>query len=274
MDIYSNLKTQALSEYNEVSTNVFSSKIEGLSLEEYLIVAQHYCQVKHASSTCTKCSGIIKAGQMVQSKGIVPLVEVFKSSFQSVTYHSLNAKRRLLQMPLVALRICNAKNGMGELYLMEKIPGVDYEHLAGFSTQTNARVTFKPGMTKHELKQLFTLTQMERERELIRYAIFKSSGSTPTEIRRTLGFECMKDRAAHVESCIKNAREVFESIDNLAQAQEMALLDCLGYTSETLSESSDGECENDDSTSAPQCSFNSVTENSVLLKILIESNLN
>lgn len=202
------------------------------------------------------------------------MVEVFKSSFQSVTYHTLNAKRRLLQMPLVALRICNAMSGMGELYLMEKIPGVDCEHLAEFLTQTNARVTFKPGMTKDELKQLFTLTQTERERELIRYAIFNSSGTTPTEIRRTLGFECMKDRAARVESCIKNTREVFESIDNLAQAQEMALLDCLGYASETSSESSDGECEIGDSTNAPHCSFNSVTENSVLLNILIESNLN
>ena len=67
------------------------------------------------------------------------MAEVFRSAFHSVTYHSLNAKRRLLQMPLIAFRVRNANNGNSELFLMERIDGVDYEALGCFLTQCTTK---------------------------------------------------------------------------------------------------------------------------------------
>ena len=64
--------------------------------------------------------------KMVLEDGIVPLADVFKAVFPTVTYHSLNAKRRLLQMPVVAIRVKGLLNGQSKLYLMEKVEGLDY----------------------------------------------------------------------------------------------------------------------------------------------------
>ena len=144
MDMYIKLKTQALGEYNQLSSNVFSSKIVGLSLEEYCIVRQRYCELNHNSKSCSECPAMIKVPQIVLDKGIVPMAEVFRTAFTSVTYHSLNAKRHLLQLPLVAFHVSNTNNGNSELYVIEKIEGVDYEALGCFLTQC----TTKPLMQK------------------------------------------------------------------------------------------------------------------------------
>ena len=55
-----------------------------------------------------------------------------------------------------------------------------------------------------------------------------SVGATPTEIRHTMGFENMQARAERVESSIKEAEEIYEAIDALAQAKDKALLYSLG----------------------------------------------
>ena len=61
-------------------------------------------------------------------EGIVTLKHVFTTISPSITYHTINAKRRLLQMPLVAICLQYSK----ELYLMEKVDGLDYEKLVKF----------------------------------------------------------------------------------------------------------------------------------------------
>ena len=67
---------------------------------------------------------MINAAKIVLNEGIVPLSRVFKTVFSKATYHSGNAKRRLLQMALVSMRIQN------EIFLIEKIKGLEYS--AGF----------------------------------------------------------------------------------------------------------------------------------------------
>ena len=68
---------------------------------------------------------MIHAAIIVLEEGIVTLKHVFTTIFPSVTYHTINAKRRLLQMPLVAIRLQYAK----ELYLIDCL---DYEKLVKF----------------------------------------------------------------------------------------------------------------------------------------------
>ena len=48
---------------------------------------------------------MIQAAQMILNNGIVPMSDVVRLAFPGVTYHSLNAKRRLLQMPIVAFAL-------------------------------------------------------------------------------------------------------------------------------------------------------------------------
>ena len=162
MDIYIKLKTQALGEYNQLSSNVFSSKVVGLSLEEYCIVWQRHCELNHNSKSCTEYPAMIKAAQIVFDKEIVPMAQVFRTAFTSVTYHSLNANRRLLQFLLVAFRVGNTNSSNNELSMMEKIEGVDYEASGCFLTQCTTK-PLKQNMTKEDVKELFKLTQNERK---------------------------------------------------------------------------------------------------------------
>ena len=70
---------------------------------------------------------MIHAATIVLEEGIVTLKHVFTTIFPSILYHTINAKR-LLQMPLVAIRLQYSK----ELHLMEKVDGLDYEKLVKF----------------------------------------------------------------------------------------------------------------------------------------------
>lgn len=69
-------------------------------------------------------------------------------------------------MPVVVIHIEGLKKGQSELYLMEKIEGLNYGQQASFFSQNAQKVMKKQGITI-ELKQLLTITQSERERELL-----------------------------------------------------------------------------------------------------------
>ena len=60
---------------------------------------------------------------------------------------------------------------------MEFVPGVNYEKFAGFLGAYSIRSSAVPSIGKAEIKSLLGLAQGNRERELIRYSIFKSSGT-------------------------------------------------------------------------------------------------
>lgn len=97
------------------------------------------------------------------------------------------------------------------------------------------------GITKEELKDLLKLTQSERERECICYAVYRASGATPTEACRCFSFQDMKSRASRVEACIKEAQDLYEAVDDLAHVQDQAVLDSLGIVSSGSEESSGEE---------------------------------
>ena len=156
---------------NPISGNVMISQINNLTFSEYCAARTHYCNINHSTVCKAGCSSMIQAAQMVLNGCIVPVSVVFKKPFPVSTYLSSNAKRRLLQMPLVALRISKSEH-QSDLYLMEKIDGFNYEKLV-----ESLRVQMIDNgnrITRDELKQLIAITQTEREKELIRYAVYRS----------------------------------------------------------------------------------------------------
>ena len=159
---------------------------------------------------------MIHAAIIVLEEGIITLKHVFTTIFPSVTYHTINAKRRLLQMPLVAIHLQYAK----ELYLMEKVDGLDYEKLVKF-LNSQIQNTLRGGISREELKKLMLISESERERQCIRYAVFKSSCTTPSEARRKYGFDRMDEKAAQVEACIKQAEEIHHATDKLARTRDI-----------------------------------------------------
>ena len=77
---------------------------------------------------------MLTAAKLILDGGIVPLAVVFRSAFPgiNITYSASTAKQRLLQMPLVVLRIGKPTDGNSQLYIMPYVYGTDYVNLAKF----------------------------------------------------------------------------------------------------------------------------------------------
>lgn len=121
--------------------------------------------------------------RMILDRGYVLLAEAFRYAFLNVTYHSHSTKRRLLQLPLVALRVGHPQSGFSEVYLFEHFPTVNYHQflrlLDRFHTEkTNKRLL----MSKQELKHVLSIATSSRERECIRITAVLASGISGTKL--------------------------------------------------------------------------------------------
>ena len=152
--------------------------------------------------------------------------------------------QRFLQMPLTAVRVGKPQTGRSAWYLVEFVEGVDYVSFAHFSEAVfRFKTPSQPiGMGKNEVKALLGLAHSDRERELVRYSIFKTSGLTSTGARQKLGFERMYERTKQVEECLEAAFSIREAIDKLSQVPEQGHCECNG-TDSSESDTDDSEIE-------------------------------
>ena len=197
-------------------------------------------------------------------KGYCLLSTAFRTASPGTKYTPERAHRMLLQMPLVAVRIGNPSDGNAYTILMEKYEGVNYAKvilvMEGLTSTTH----------KTCVKMLLTLANCDRERECLRYAIFKASGVSQTQARHRFGFESMSKRSAKVEQVLVEVERIHEAVDDLAKPQDMALLETFGIHSQ---ESNDSESElNIDE--CPGQSGGSVIPSDVLKMSLESSNFN
>ena len=72
--------------------------------------------------------------------------------------------------------------------------------------------------------------------------MFKASSTTPTAAGHLFGIDNMKTRAACVESCVREAQELYKAVDDLAHTQDRALLDSLGISSCSSDSGDESEC--------------------------------
>ena len=70
---------------------------------------------------------------------------------------------------------------------------------------------------------LLGLAESDRERECIKYAIFKASGMTATRARHQYRFEHMTEHSARVERAIIEVQQIRETVEDIARIQDKAL---------------------------------------------------
>ena len=150
----------------------------------------------------------------------------------------------LLQMPLAAVRIGQASAGNSLTLLLEFCPHVSYTKLRLIMNAMiqGSRHEGRKGLDKAQVRMLLAMAQSDRERECLRYAVFKSSGMSATQVRRQYGFENMNARAHNVEECIKQAQDIRVAVEELAEVQDKALLASVGIA-DRESDDSAGEDE-------------------------------
>ena len=164
-------------------------------------------------------------------------------------------------MPLAAIRVGEPSCGRATWFLVEYIDGVNYVSFAQFSEALYDRRAAAQSlhMTKNEIKQLLGLAASDRERELVRYSVFKSSGLSSTAARKHFGFQNMQERSLRVKRCIEEVQQIREAIEKLSIVEDKAILNEMGIDAE----SSDSECSSDDESEILDDTFHSECTESV-----------
>lgn len=139
-------------------------------------------------------------------------------------YTAERARNKLLQMPLVTIRIGDPNTGHSFTILMEKFSGTDYSKLGAILNGLVSVPADGVSLRKSVVKMLLSIAQSDRERNCLRYAIYHASGMTPTEIRRKYGFQNMAIRASAVDEALSDIQQIREAIFDLASVEDQAVM--------------------------------------------------
>ena len=235
---------QSLSDYKTLSEGIWISKVTVLSLKDYCNARKFYCLLKH-NPNCTKCDRLLQAAQIILDNIICSLSFVFKSVYPESTYNSEAAKSRILQLPVVAVRIGSPSSGISEISVMEHMSGVDYVKLRTILSVNPKAMSTKPAMTKEDVQHILSFAQNRQERETLVYTFCKAARLSATSARKIYGIDNLSQRTKKVEAALQDARSLRECIDSMIECQDDAVTMSLGLM--PVEEEQSGEESQDDS---------------------------
>ena len=153
-----------------------------LTLSEYIAARKTVCTCTHLTG-CKACDSFINVAKLILKNGFVVRSEAFRNAFSSIKYSAEAARRKLLQMPLVSIVVGNSATGKSLSYLLEGCVGTNYQAVQHL-LNSYIKDKLKSNITKVALREMLSITQSDRERELIRYTAFISGNFTQTATRR------------------------------------------------------------------------------------------
>ena len=264
--MYREQSNNRLSDCIKVSESIYVSKCDNLTLSEYVKARKEFCKYVHKYGTCD-CISMLQIATTILNEGFLSLKQAYTKHFPSVKYKPDHARRRLLQMPLACVRIVFSA-GVSECYIVEHRPQINHESVLSLLKNLVHKDSSKTSLSKPEVKSLLAICQSDRERECVRYAIYKSSGVTATQARKQFGFKSMNQRSKRLEEVLKHALYIREAIDKLARTKEVSVLRALGVDlteSECDTSSDESTDESEDERDPYNLSLNQ-TDSSLCLK--------
>lgn len=130
-------------------------------------------------------------------------------------------------------------------------------------------------ISKEVVKSL--LSQSDRERECLRYTVFKASGLSATQMRKQYGFESMNERSKVVDTALQHAKYIRESIEVLAKSKDRSVLKVLAIASDESDSITDESTDDDDQDATgdqePQQQFEAVQHDVAKLVEIVRSSL-
>ena len=218
-----------------------------MSLQQYVEVFSLFCKIKHLTP-CTDCDLLLKVAKHIISEGYISLKHAIEISSPGITYTSLHARRKLLQMPVAAIGVGSKSEGTFSLYLVEKQAGTSHVVLQTLLNQVlqNRQKKSSPFLSRVEMKSLLNIAESESEKERLKYLATRSSGMSATQVRKVYGFHNVHQRENKVRAAYKEAKMIQESILKISNLKESALLKSLDiYDSVSESDESDTETDTD-----------------------------
>lgn len=254
-------KKKNLSLHEKLTENIYVSRMEGLSLVDYVRVCSFICKNRHRQP-CTECDGKVKVAEFILQHSYIKLSDAFAICSPGITkYSPKDARRKLLQLPLTAIGAGDQKKGTYALYLVKKDSNLSYSLLQSLLNKVlNAQNNATQLITKQEVERLLNLADSESEKARLRYSIVKSSGISSTKAKRLYGFKDMTRRIQCVHDAAEKAHNIRLAIEKIAHIKEKALVEALGIAFSSESETSDSESEEetDNNDCIPTCRINQV----------------
>ena len=147
---------------------------------------------------------MFQVAKTVLDSGFCTLPDAFKVVSPNVAYNAERARRKLLHIPLVAVRVGQPESGQSMTLLLEFFSQVDYTKMSLVinSMAKSIQGNDCSGIENSTLLALLSMAQSDRERETLRYVVYKASGITSIKARKLYGFEKMNSRALRVDDSI------------------------------------------------------------------------
>lgn len=259
--IYKEQQKRNLSNYETLKENVYISRFEGLTLDEYVRARSHVCSSIHKQTHC-ECKGALTVAKEILARRFLTLADAFKLCSPNVKYKSFHARRKLLQMPLAVVGVGSLEQGTFCLYLLKKQQPANLYVIQSLMNETTKQKETQQGINKEDVKKLLNLAESESERERLKYAVVKSAGISNTKAKSIYGFQNMGAKKPKVEQAMEEACAIKDAIEKIAKIKEKAVLQSLGvYETSESQESDNEESESEtDSDSAGFVDFNDSSE--------------
>lgn len=253
-----------LSNYIQVDDVTDVSRLEGFTLDKYILTKENICYEEH-KQPCTACIGLLSVAKQILDEGFIKLNEAFAMSTPGVKYKAKDAKRKLLQMPLAALKIKESKTYT--IYLVSKDTNLQLTRSLLKRKDWGSQNTGMQ-MSASLVKELLSATDSDAERERLTYGIVKSSGLSHTKLRQLYGFENLKRRQDKVENALREMREIREAVASIASIQEKAVLQSFGIEVESDEDLEHDESETDTDADGEEDSALNAVENTSLSELI------
>lgn len=221
--------------------------MEEFSLSQYVMTKEAECIQNHQNCMACTCNNMVTAGKIVLEKKIVPLSYLWNKCFTGMAYDCEKAQKRLLQIPLAALKID------GRIYIVEKkLNGSisDYESLIrDFSSSNSSKQTDHTSREEYD-NLLCHVAQSEPEKEILKHVL--CSNLSKRKASRLYGISLLRKRAMKVNEASRIAKEIKERNMALAKEQKKTILLSYGLdpanvlTSDSEFNDSDSSDDSDD----------------------------
>ena len=163
---------------HRIADGLYVSTLSSLTLSENVSVRKEYCSLSH-TQPCTDCYRMLQVATVILDQTFCKHHQAFEIVSPTVKYSSNRAITKLLQMPLVSVRIGCASSGTSFTLLLEMFSGTDYLKMVSLLNQiAEMPVEGTRGSEKMDrpfVKMLLNLAQSPCERECLSVAIVKAS---------------------------------------------------------------------------------------------------
>lgn len=244
---YVALKGSCLSDLTKckVADGTYVSMIEDMTLEEFIDIRQLYCENNHAKP-CSECRNLVAAAKEILKSLVVDLKTLFLEHFTIVSYKTDKAVRRIMQLPVVVIRVCLEGPGSQRLYVTPKMRGVNYSLFPSLIEKCvlshEKQVT---SLTKDMLNGLCHLASTEKDRTLIKYAACRSRGLSINQSQKVYGVSNFRKLSERVECSLQQAEMIRNEVRSLALIEEKAILQSFGINLDDSNSSSDSSSDSE-----------------------------